>query len=168
MNNKITVTVDMDDIYSEEGEEISVNELIEHAIKTEVSSQLRLMAKKSIENEVSIKIDSELKSIAIGELKELIAKKVSEKFISLNVNSRYGSEKNKPVVEFVVDEITRLTGSDLNSKLDKIIQRETGGAIKKLQEQYNSVFASSIINKLYENDFLSKKAVAAIMNKTSE
>ena len=168
MNNKITVTIDMDDIYSEEGEEVSVIELIKTAITQEVSSQLRLVVKESINEEILKKVDIDLKSIAHGELERTIKAKLTEEFISLEVSDRYSGSNKRSVIDHIANEINRLTGSQLTKQLDDLVVKQTKEAVERLQNQYNSAFASSVINKLYENDFLSEKSIAAIMNKTSE
>ena len=168
MSNKITVTIDMDDIYSEEGEEINVNDLIKSAITQEVSGQLRLVIKENINQEILKKVDINLKSIAHGELERTIKAKLTEEFISLEVSDRYDGSNKRSVIDHIANEINRLTGSHLTKKLNDLVVKQTKEAVSRLQNQYNSAFASSVINKLYENDFLSEKAITAIMDKTSE
>ena len=165
--SKINISIDLVDIISFEDNSEDVNSLIKDEIKRTVSLELRKVVGRTIKAEVSQQVSNELKSIGTGQLKKIIEAEVAKEFKTLEIKERY-SDKKHSISEYVTASVKSLTDESLTDKLDKIITSVSSKAIKDLQEQYNSSFASSVITKLYDNDFLSKKAIAAIVDNSQE
>lgn len=164
IGNKLTVSIDLDNVFHEDAgdyEERSLSSIVKDAIRSEVNLSICTIVSKSIKDEVNKQASEAITSISEGEARKVIEERISEQFETLQVKERYSS-KTGTVSEFITDQLDKKINNSLHDKITALIENEVSESIEKLQEQYNAYFASALIKKMNDNEFLSHKAVTAL------
>lgn len=159
---KITVTVDLSEMYSEEdGGSFSqeIKQEIARQIKREVLADFKSKCGDVFTAEVVKKIDKAKVKFIENTLKKLV---VDEK-----IKKRYSTDEMISISDYLKDELERTYINDRTVKdfFDKQVSQTTKNLSEELKKRYDMLFASQIVSKLHENGMLREDVAKLLLPK---
>jgi hypothetical protein len=157
---KITVTVDLNDLYAQEDEGLNFNEIVKENITYKVKQltyeDFKKEALPAFENQVKRKIDLD------RDLK--IKEQIEELFSKPELKKNYYDEKKVSLAEYIENYFAEYTlnSRDFNDRVEALVKTQANEIVKQLKDRYDLLFASQIVTKLNEQGML-KEDIAKIL-----
>lgn len=152
---KINVQVDMSDFFNEEGEEISLNDLMMDAIKCKVRDSMRELVTNEVRSTMKAFFKDELESEIRAEMKVFLRDFMTTK----ELPESYG---NLTVEEYLLDKFNNsIHSSSILSEI-RDLAKKWGEATKA---QYDGVFATKVVESLNQMGLLIPSAAQFLLDK---
>lgn len=163
--SKLNISIDVSDLLIEkdDGGEWDLETELREIVSSEIRHKLAGIVRESMQDEIAKQTSDSLRELLGGAFKKVIEDKVQTNLLTLEVRKASYSKEMVPFADFVRSECDKHFSSAVDRNIAKTIELQTTEAITRLQEQYNSVFATSIITKLHEAGFLSDKASSILL-----
>jgi len=156
MKNKLTVTIDLEDVWSDSGDSLSdsLRNSIKHAVLHQLRAELKDIIEITVKEEVSAQFKQNLGTEVAMITREVVA--------SGKVRPSSNSESAVTVKEWIIQQIEH-RNSKLWDSPKKQLQAYAKKHIDEIKKQYDFMYASSVVQKMAELGMLKDDKVAELL-----
>jgi len=161
---KITVTVDLDDFYSDDDSE-AFSTSIKRAIREDAVRQVLADWKTKIAKEFNDAVTAEV----TNQKDLLIANELRRLAVEAKVKKRYNSSEMISITDWIIDEFerTQLSNTQLQSLLSGLLKDSSEKIVKEFRARYDLMFATQIVSKLRDNGMLKDDVAKLLLDQDS-
>ena len=142
---KITVTVDLEDLFVE-GEETTITEEVKSAIMAKIKQEaIGNLSKQSLEV-----ISHQIKEELAASIPTIVTSRISEVISNNKIRKASYNEDLITIQEYIEKEISNkyATSSDIDRYLHSVVNQQAKDIAEELKTRYDANFALQIVNNM--------------------